>query len=82
MNGNGITFDYSNDSEFKAYVVTQLGKLDGLKQNADKVPVIEQAFKDLRREYDDSQKWNNIKSFAGPVLVALHVAARSLGIKI
>jgi len=82
MANNGITFDFSNENEFKAYVVTQLGKLDGLKANADKVPVLETKLTDLRNEYDNDQKWNNIKSFSGPIMVGLHIAARALGIKV
>ena len=82
---NGINFDYSNENEFKAYVVQQLGKLDVLpdiKAKADKVPILETELNALRKEYDNSERWNNIKSASGPVMVALHIVAHKLGINI
>lgn len=82
---NGILFDYSNESEFKAYVVQQLGKLDVLpdiQAKANRVPLIEQEVKDLKADMKDEKLWGNVKSFSGPVMVALHVAARAVGIKI
>jgi hypothetical protein len=83
--GNGIQFDYSNESEFKAYVVQQLGKLDilpDLQAKANRVPLIELELKDIREDIKDQKFWGNVKSFSGPIMVGLHVAARALGLKV
>jgi hypothetical protein len=79
---NGIKFDFSNENDFKAYVVQQLGKLDGVVAKADKVPIIEQEVADIRKTMDEDKLWTNIKSYSGPVLVGLHIAAKKLGINI
>jgi hypothetical protein len=73
---NGLSFDISDDHQFKAYVVQQFGILgertrclDDLKDTAAKVPVIAQEVADLRsdatkREY---KQW-------------IHTAALALGL--
>ena len=83
---NGISFDISDESQFRTFCVQQFGILgertEGLKELKTKFPVLEQEVKDIREDMKDEKFWNNVKAYSGPVMVALHVAARKIGINI
>jgi hypothetical protein len=53
---NGLSFDISDDNQFKSYVVQQLATLaertQGLRELHATVPVLEQEVKDLRSNAD------------------------------
>jgi len=36
----------------------------------------------IEADAKDQKFWNNVKAYSGPVMVALHVAARKIGINI
>jgi hypothetical protein len=85
--GNGVlTFDVSDDQQFKTFVVEKLGILtertEGLKQIKVDVPLLKQEVADIRDDMKSDKFWTNVKSYSGIVGVALHVAAHKLGFKL
>jgi hypothetical protein len=83
---NGLNFDLSDDSQFKAYVAQQFGILaertEGLKELKTDVPLLKQEVADIRQDMKDDKLWANIKAYSGPVMVVLHVAAKKIGFNI
>jgi hypothetical protein len=86
MGNNGIAFDISDDQQFKTFVVQQFGILgertQGLAELKKDVPVLQQEVKDIREQMKSDKFWGNVKAASGPVLVALHIAAKKIGINI
>lgn len=82
-NGNGITFDYSSDSEFKAFCVQKLTLLEertsGLEALKTNVTTLQTQMEDVEGRIKDTAYWNNVKLAIAPVLVAAHAIARKLG---
>ena len=83
---NGLTFDISDDNQFKAYVAQHIGILvertEGLKEIKVAVPLLKQEVDDIKQTMKDDKFWGNIKAYSGPVLVALHIAAKKIGLNI
>lgn len=83
---NGINFNISDDSEFKAYVVQQFGILaertEGLAGIKTAVPVLQTEVKEIKDDMERKEFWHNVKSYSGPVLVGLHIIAKKLGLNI
>lgn len=83
---NGLTFDISDDNQFRAYCVRQFGILaertEGLKDIKRDVPILKQEVADLREDAKSDKFWDNVRGYSGIVGVALHIAAHKLGFKV
>jgi hypothetical protein len=83
---NGLNFDISNDEQFKYFVVQQFSVLreqtEGLPQIKIDVPLLKQEVADLKKDIKDDKFWGNVKAASGPIMVALHIAAKKMGINI
>jgi hypothetical protein len=83
---NGISFDISDDAQFKTFVVQQFGILGertrGLPELKENMPVLQQEVADIREDMKSDKFWGNVKSYSGIVGVAIHVAAHKLGFKL
>lgn len=72
MNGNGLSFDISDDVQFRYFVIQKLTSLEeksklipDLVSAASKVSVLEVKLQDLRNEYDKNDTWDRIKEYTG-----------------
>lgn len=85
-NGNGVNFDISDDSQFRAFCVQQFGVLmertAGLSELKTEHAVMKQEIADIQTDMKDAKKWENIKMAVGPVMVFLHGLVRALGFHI
>lgn len=83
---NGINFDFSDDSQWKAYVAQQFGILaertEGLKELKEDVPVLKQEIIQIKEDMKSDKYWGNVKAASGPVMVILHAVAHKLGINV
>jgi len=86
MANGQISFDISDDNQFKSFVVQQFGILgertQGLAELKKDVPVLQEEVKTIREDMKSDKFWGNVKASSGPILVALHLAAHKLGLKI
>ena len=83
---NGISFDISDDAQFKTFVVQQLGiigeRTQGISDIKRDVPVLKQEVADIREDMKSDKFWGNVKSYSGIIGVVFHMAAHKLGFKI
>jgi hypothetical protein len=86
---NGINYDYSDENEFKAFLIQSLTELKSntadlptIKDEIKKIPLLDQEVKDIRKDMDRDKFWGNAKAASGPIMVALHIAAKKIGINI
>jgi hypothetical protein len=87
MPPGGISFDISDDAQFKTFVVQKLTQLeertsalDEIKARTDRVLVLESEVADIRQSARDEKKWNNYKAAAGPIMVVIHGILHKFGI--
>ena len=86
---NGLTYDYSDENQFKAFLIQSLTQLQentkdlpSIKIEIKKIPLLEQEVNDIREDMKSDKFWGNVKSASGPVMVVLHAVAHKLGFPI
>jgi hypothetical protein len=86
---NGLNYDYSDENEFKAFLIQSLTTLQentkdlpDIKTEIKKIPLLEQDVIQIKTDMKDDKFWGNVKAASGPVMVALHIAAKKIGINI
>jgi hypothetical protein len=83
---SSLTFDISDDQQFRQYCVQQFTKLDertsGLSELREQHAVLKQEVSDIRQDMKDEKFWGNVKIAIAPLLVVLHGLGRALGLHI
>lgn len=87
MSPNGISFDISDDEQFKTFVVQKLTQLEErtatlteIKARAERVLVLEQEMIDVKEDIRLTKKWNRYQASIGPVMVMIHATLHKFGI--
>lgn len=82
-----ISFDISDDHQFKTYVVKQLSvlgertlPLESMREKLGKVDVLESRVDGLHETVTSDRKWSRVQSAIGPVMVVIHGIAHKFGI--